>query len=291
MDNNSDEPRKREKPKKGQELLVALAITAVFVLLSILTSPRDVGIAIAFVFTIVMISIAIVRHSNITRLVSRIWNHPIWLVIPLIALSSGATCKLYVEHNQQIEEKLTAPEEGIPWREGLVARVYWNKPPSPEMRKGFGDTVRLLGFSYEDVDSLEEANIRIWPDSWRYHCKWPTNEGFASLDPNPSSLGSQNGDIYTCKFTTPIKFHATTDYSTMAHETAHIFAAQVHYGNGLMGIGGGDGARWFNDEEIEMMCENINSLHESVKAMNDNSDDPPLQSILEDGPAKCKRRR
>ena len=34
------------------------------------------------------------------------------------------------------------------------------------------------------------------------------------------------------------------------------------------------------------MCENINYLNESVKAMNDNSDDQPLQSILEDGLAK-----
>ena len=286
MGNHSDEPRKRNKTKKGLELLAALAITTGVVFLAIFTSPNHIGLAIAFVFTIVMVFIAIVRHSNLTRLASNSWNHPIWLVIPLIAVFTGSTCWLYVEHDQQIAGKITTPEEGIPWREGLVARVFWDKPPSQGMRNGFADTVRMLGFSYEGVDFVEEANIRIWTDSWKFHCKWPTTEGFVSLDPNPSDGGSQTGDIHLCKITTPIKFHPTSDYSTVAHETAHIFAAQVHFGNGLMGEGGGDGSPCFNETEIETMRKNINDFHESVRKANDNSNGQPFKSALEDGLAK-----
>ena len=231
----------------------------------------------------VLACITIARHSSLTNLVSNICNHPLWLALPLIAAFTAATFWLYEAHNQQVAAKLTEPEEGLPWREGLVARVYWNSPPSPDMRDGFAETVRLLGFSYEDVDSAGEANLRIWPQSWQYYCKWPTTLGFASLDPEPGSLGSQNGIIHICKFTTPIKLHPSSDYSVMAHETAHIFAAQVHIPNGgLMGPGGGDGSQRFNETEIETMCKNINDFHDSVISKSDSPNRKAVQNNLKD---------
>ena len=275
-------------PRKAWELVAALAITTFIVVLTILTAPNHVGRALTFVFTlatVVLACIAFARQFSLPHLVSNISNHPLWLAIPLIAAFSFATYWLYEEHTQQVAEKLTGPEEGKPWREELVARVYWNKPPSQGMREGFADTVRLLGFNYEEVDSAELANLRIWTESWQYYCKWPTTMGFASLDPNPGSRGSQTGIIHICRFRTPIKFRPITDYSVVAHETAHLFAAQVHVGNGLMGIGGGDGSPWFNKMEIEAMCKNINDLHDSVKAESDDSSGKLVLGNSEDADA------
>ena len=159
--------------------------------------------------------------------------------------------------------------------------MYWNEQPSDGMEGGFADTVKLLGFKYENVESAEEANIRMWLNSWAYHCKWLNAAGFVSLDPNPSSYGSETGDIYICRFTTPFKHHPTTDYSTMAHETAHLLAAQWHFGNGLMGEGGGDGSPWFSEIEIQVMCDKIKAYHESVRAAGNNSNGQSAGGTLE----------
>ena len=188
----------------------------------------------------------------------------------------------YIEHKQRIEERLMPIEDARPWPEGLTARVYWNKDPSEEIRKGFSDTVKLLGFNYVDVESIKEANLRIWLNSWEYHCKWPAIEGFVSLDPNPGHLGSQVGDLHICKITTPYTWHRLTEYSLMAHETAHLLAAQEHIGKGLMAEGGGDGSRWFNDTEVKTMCGKIDSFHKSVRSTPNGPSNKSRQKTRED---------
>ena len=247
-----------------------MAIAAIgFTALSVFTDPFNMGLLItiiAITATLVTIVIFRKRHPNASGWLSALWSSPIWLVFPLIAIATGGTCKFYIEHKQQIEERLMPIEDARPWQEGLTARVHWNKQPSDEIRKGFSDTFRLLGFNYVVVESIKEANLRIWLNSWEYHCKWPATEGFASLDPSPGNLGSQVGDIHICKITTPYTWDRLPGYSLMAHETAHLLAAQEHIGNGLMAEGGGDGSRWFNDTEIQTMCDNIDSFHQSVRS-------------------------
>ena len=133
------------------------------------------------------------------------------------------------------------------------------------MENGFGETAETLGFSYERAQSIHDANFRIWFDSWAYGCKWLTAYGFSSLDATPSTFGSQTGDIYICKFTTPLTGRRPSDYSLMAHEAAHIFAAQPHFGNGLMMEGGGNGADRFTEKEVDTMCNKIAAFHSSIE--------------------------
>ena len=128
------------------------------------------------------------------------------------------------------------------------------------------------GFTYESVESMEDANLRIWIDSWTHLCKWPTNKGFANLEPDPGPDGSRSGDIHICKFTTPQPLaRRMTSRSLIAHETAHIFAAQEHTGSGLMANAGGDGSPWFNQDEIRKMCDKINESHEAARAKSEDS--------------------
>ena len=81
------------------------------------------------------------------------------MLIPsvLLAITCGA---------RQTDILLTAPQTTLPedsevWREDLPLKVYWSKQPSEELKAGFSDTVEVLGFNYENVDSVEDANIRI----------------------------------------------------------------------------------------------------------------------------------
>ncbi len=260
-----------------------------FTAVSVFTDPFNVGLLltiIGVIATIVAFLIFRKRHRDIVGWPSAILNRPIWLLFPVTAIATGGTCGIYIEHNQHIQDRLMPIEDGRPWRDGLIARVYWNKQPSKEMRKGFGDTVKLLGFSYHDVDSVEDANMRMWLNSWKYNCKWPATEGLASLDLNPSNLGSQVGDIHICRVTTPYTWDRLPEYSLMAHETAHLLAAQEHIGDGLMAEGGGDGSRWFNDSEIQAMCEKIDAFHRSARSTADHSIDWSHQRSGDESPAK-----
>ena len=260
----------------GLMMLSPVGITA----LSVFTDPYYVGCLItiiAIIATVITFALFGNRQRNISRWPSALWNRPIWLLFPVIAIATGGTCKLYIEHDQHIQERLVPMEDGRPWQEGLTARVYWNNQPSKEIREGFADTVKLLGFNYVEVESTEEANLRIWLNSWKYRCKWPATEGFASLDPTPSDLGSRVGDIHICSVTTPYTWDRLPEYSLMAHETAHLIATQEHIGKGLMAEGGGDGSRWFNDMEIQEMCDKINSFHKSVRSIPDDPSDRPYQ--------------
>ena len=263
--------------------LLALAIAMAIVFLAILNSVHAVALLMILlgIPAAIIVIRAIARKSTI-RSTSRAWNHPVLFSLTLTLVLSATTCGTFFVHGNHISEEQTLPREGDPWREGLVARVYWNEQPSNGLEEGFADTVRLLGFKYDNVASVEDANIRMWLNSWAYQCKWLNAAGLAFLDPNPSSYGSETGDIYICKFTTPFKDHPITDYSTMAHETAHLLAAQWHFGSGLMGKGGGDGSPCFSEKEIRMMCDKIETFHLSVRAIGDNSNGHAPEVISED---------
>ena len=132
------------------------------------------------------------------------------------------------------------------------------------MEGGFDETAQNLGFTYEPVQSIHDDNFRIWFDSWAHHCKWLTAYAFVSLDPNPHTLGSQTGDVHLCKFTTPLTGRRPADYSIVAHEVAHIFAAQPRFGDGLMAEGG-NGAERFTEHELDTMRNKINVFRYSIE--------------------------
>ena len=186
------------------------------------------------------------------------------MLIPSILLT--ITCGARLVDIKLEAGKTTLPEDSEVWQEDLPLKVYWNKQPSEELNAGFSDTVEVLGFNYESVDSVEDANIRIWLDSRSRSCKWMKTAGFVSPDPNPSEQGAQTGEIHICQFTTPFKDHPLIDdYSTITHETAHLLAAQPHFGTGLMAKGGGDGSPRLSKTEIQTMRHKIDAFHELVK--------------------------
>ena len=88
---------------------------------------------------------------------------------------------------------------------------------------------------------------------------------FVSLEPNPSECGSQAGNIYLCRLTNPFADRDLSSRAVIAHESAHIFAAQPHFGDGLMAEGGGVYANEFTDEEMKLMRHRINEFWASVK--------------------------
>ena len=66
-------------------------------------------------------------------------------------------------HQKHVTANTTGPDEGRPWREELTARVWWQKPPTQEMESGLADTAKALGITYERVESVDHANLRVWP--------------------------------------------------------------------------------------------------------------------------------
>ena len=193
-----------------------------------------------------------------------IWNRSIPLFITTIAALTVITGGALWGHSAHIEKTTTSPEKGIPWREDLTVKVYWDERIFEEIRRGLADAAGVLGFQYENVATQEEANLHVWPYSWAMKCKWPSTKAFVSLDPSPDAQGSQWGEIYICGFKNPILKGKLNDYSMMAHETAHILAAQPHFGDGLMAEAGGNGADWFTEKEIESMCRKISSYRKSL---------------------------
>ena len=188
-----------------------------------------------------------------------------WLIFVVTAVGTGGMCVVYVEDRERLQEKEVPIENARAWQRGLVARVYWSEPVSGEMRKGFADTVRLLGYNYVDVDSVGEANFRIWIDSWKDYCRWPSSEGFAVPDPEPGERGSQTGAVHICRMRAPLNWNRLSDYALIKHEVAHVIAAQEHIGSGLMAEGGGGGSESFNEMEIQAMCDKINALPEPLR--------------------------
>ena len=186
----------------------------------------------------------------------------IGFLIPGIAITTMAIASGFEQ--ERVTETLISPEHSQPWKEGLTANVYWDKKPSLETRAGFEDTAKLLGVQFRHVSEVDEGNIRIWLDTKiNGYCKLGTVAGFVSPTPIRGNKGQESGDIYLCRWTMrPDKFYQT-DYSVMAHETAHLLAAVGHFGEGLMAPKGGDGSQWFSEEEIEHMCDRIKNFRET----------------------------
>ena len=253
---------------KGAILTLQIVTTTGILALGILTGLHLIGLLITILFIPIPIAIICLNGPRgIAKAARYVWNQPIVRTFGMIIVLTTTMSIIYYGHDHQISKELISPKEGKPWAEGLRAQVHWSKQPSQEMENGFADTVRLLGFTYENVHSIEEANLRIHLDSWKQLCKWPTTNGFAALEPNPGPRGSRTGDIYICKFTTPPPLAPhMTDRSLIAHETAHILAAQEHTDSGLMTNGPRGRSTWFNQDEIREMCDRINRFQKSVRA-------------------------
>lgn len=235
-----------------------------FLLVGILTINKMTGI----IACIAVVSLVIKYRRNptlIPKFIKRIWNRPTYLCLITLALLTVVTGAALLKHSEHVEEVTTTPEEGTPWQEGITVRVYWDERISEEARRGLADTVKVLGFQYENVQTRDEANLHVWPESWATKCKWPSTKAFVSLDRSPDAQGSQWGEIHICGFKNPILKGKLNDYSIMAHETAHILAAQPHFGEGLMAEAGGNGAHWFTEDEIKSMCEKISDYRKSLK--------------------------
>ena len=252
-------------------VLLRIAVLVAAICLNILAilwtgDPRMTWI-IAFLGVTVTVIVLCVRNEwrQLPVKIHGAWKNPCfftWLTI-VVAIPTliGVPVALHMFH---ISANTTGPEEGKPWHEGLAVRVWWQNPPNQEMENGLVDTARTLGVSYERVPSVDHANLRIWFNSWAHSCKWLNTYAFVSLAPNPSSCGGHTADIYLCRFTTPFKDGQLSNRTIIAHEAAHIFAAQSHFGDGLMAEGGGTYAHWFTDEEIQSMRDRVNRFRASL---------------------------
>ena len=214
--------------------------------------------------------ILVIRNERWRRIIPTIrgwWKNPYafsWLtIIVAVPFLIGIFVALEVWH---FRATVTLPKDGLPWRAELPARVWWQEPPTQELENGVADTAKTLGLTYERVQSVGDANLRVWSTGWRHHCKWRAAHAFVSLEANPSECGSQAGDIYVCRCTNPFADRNPSSRAIIAHESAHIFAAQPHFGDGLMAKGGGAYADELTDEEIQVMRARINGFWASVKS-------------------------
>ena len=257
---------KRDAATKKLAVALTLVLAAAAKVFLFLKDMEPIGGVVATVLILAVLVVGKTAWRNPTGVALRNWGRPILIAMLIPSVLLAITCGA-----RQTDILLTAPQTTLPedsevWREDLPLKVYWSKQPSEELNAGFSDTVEVLGFNYENVDSVEDANIRIWLDSWRRSCKWMKTAGFVSPDPNPSEQGAQTGEIHICQFTTPFKDHPLTDdYSTITHETAHLLPAQSHFGTGLMAKGGGDGSPRLSKMEIKTMRHKIDTFHESVR--------------------------
>ena len=254
----------------GYLLRVAILLVAACLNVLVILWMGDPRITwyIAGLAIIVAVIVLWVRKSwnRIPATIRGSWKSPyvfscLAIVVAVPALIGGPVAL----HQKHITANTTGPEEGRPWREGLAARVWWQELPTQEMERGLADTAEALGITYERVESVDHANLRVWLGSWAYNCKWLGPYAFVSLEPSPSVCGGQTADIYVCRLTTPFKDRQLSDRTIIAHETGHIFAAQPHFGDGLMADGGGTYAHWFTDEEIEAMRARMSEFRASIK--------------------------
>ena len=239
--------------------LVVAVCTNVYFVLEGFPPPSLAMVALLF-FTAVLF-LALAAPATIRFL----WKNPIcFLSVATTILAPALFSTMSFLHVSHIRENVTDLQASQPWKQGLTVRVWWQKTPPPEMESGLADTARILGFTYEPVQSIHDANLRVWIDSWAYNCKWLTPYAFASPDPARSVCGSQTGDIHVCWFENPFADREFSGRLVIAHETGHILAAQPHFGDGLMAEGGGEYATWFTDEELKAMRSRISEFHTEV---------------------------
>ncbi len=229
--------------------------------------------AIPFVLLATVILYRKGRWRRVTTIIRNSWQNPFGFALCAITLVTTIIACLALYEYFNIQANTTLPEEGRPWREGLPARVWWQEPPTQEVEDSLAETAKLLGVVYERVHSREEANLRVWIDSWAYQCKWGGSYAVASVERNPNVCGGETGDIYVCRFNTPFADRPTADHSVISHEAGHIFAAQPHFGDGLMARGGGDYAERGTDEEVRTMRTRIKEFRESVESECEKTED------------------
>ena len=225
----------------------------------------------------VLVAVAVLfkkgRWRRITTTIHNSWENPFGFALCATVVVTTTIACLAVYEVLNIKANTTPPEEGRPWREGLPARVWWQEPPTQEVEDSLAETATMLDVVYERVHSREEANLRVWIDSWAYQCKWATAYALASLERNPNVCGGQTGDIYVCRFSTPFEDRPVADHSVISHEAGHIFAAQPHFGDGLMAKGGGHYAERLTNEEVKTMRTRIKEFRESVKSECEETED------------------
>ena len=281
-----------DQPMEGRNGMVIRASLATIALLAnawavvlIGLAPLMLFLAIMFPPTVIFAMLVIAgqtRHGLRTQ-IRHIWMRPatFFLFATLVAMPSviGATYGLHAK--LLIAPNTGSIHEGKPWRQDLPAEVWWSKPPSRELEEGLTDTTAMFGIAYQRVQSPQDANLRVWIDSWAYGCKWLTSSAFASLETPPSSCGGQQGDIYLCTFDNPSTERRIPKRSIIAHEAAHIFAAQPHFGDGLMAEGGGKYATWFTEEETRAMLAKVETFRREAgpECVSPASIDPTTSSI------------
>ena len=257
---------KRNAATKKIAVALTLVLAAAAMVYLFLKDMEPLGGIVAAVLILATLVVGKTTWRNPAGVALSTWGRPILIAMLMPSVLLTITCGARLVDMDLIAGKTTLPEDSEVWREDLPLKVYWSKRPSEELKAGFSDTVEVLGFNYENVDSVEDANITIWLDSWSRSCKWMKTAGFVSPDPNPSDQGAQTGEIHICQFTTPFKDHPLTDdYSTITHDTGHLLAAQPHFGTGLMAKGGGDGSPRLSKTEIKTMRHKIDTFHESVR--------------------------
>ena len=246
--------------------LVLAVRTNVYFMLEGFPPPALTMVAILFLPTVVLAALASPGTKSVPmRTICFLWKNPICcLFVATTILIPALLGIVSILHASHIDANVVSPGESPPWKQGLAVRVWWQKTPTPEMESGLADTARILGFSYEPVQSIRDANLRVWTNSWTHHCKWLTPYAFASPDPASRSCGSRTGDIHVCWFENPFADREFSGRLVIAHETAHILAAQPHFGDGLMAEGGGEYATWFTDEELNAMISQISDFHADV---------------------------
>ena len=206
------------------------------------------------------------RWCRIRTTIHKSWENPFGFALCATVVVTTTIACLAVYEVLNIKANTTPPEEGRPWREGLPARVWWQEPPTQEVENSLVETATILDVVYERVHSREEANLRVWINSWAYQCKWAVAYAVASLERNPNVCGGKAGDICVCRFTTPFEDRPVADHSVISHEAGHIFAAQPHSGDELMAKGGGDHAGRLTNEEIKTMRTRIKEFRGSVNS-------------------------
>ena len=247
-------------------LVLAICANVYFVLEG--APPPYLAYVAVFFFllaTVLVGAISAARNAGLLRAARYLWKNPIcFAFIAITILVPGFLSIMSMFHASHIAANVVSPEATQPWKQELTVRVWWQKTPSLEMQSGLADTARILGFTYEPAQSIHDANLRVWIDSWAYNCKWLTPYAFAAPDPRPSGCGSQTGDIHVCWFKSPFAGRKFSERSVIAHETAHILAAQPHFGDGLIPKGRGEYATWFTGEELDKMRSRISAFRTEV---------------------------
>ncbi len=111
---------------------------------------------------VIILCIAVIKIHKILVTIYAVWKNLFIFccILTFIIVPSIISVLYYIElHN--IYTNTTSPAKGQPWEPNLNARVWWQKPPSEEMENALRDTSEIFEITYERVDSIDNANLRI----------------------------------------------------------------------------------------------------------------------------------